>query len=145
MPPWPLPCNAAGFYGRSMRKNIRLLVIAVLGATLIACSSGAPTIDPSATPSAHLTLIAKNLKFDHRGLVVPAGASVTITLANEDTAVKHDFAVYTDKRASEKIFVGDFFEGKKAMDYTFQAPPPGTYFFRCDNHPDTMTGTLVAK
>ena len=36
-------------------------------------------------------------------------------------------------------------DGKSTKDYAFMAPPAGTYFFRCDIHSDTMTGTLVAK
>jgi plastocyanin len=128
-----------------MHLNPAGLLVLVLAALPIACGSGAPALDPNATPSANLKVTAKNLHFDHRGLVLPAGASVTITFDNEDSGVRHNFAVYTSKRATEKIFVGDLFEGKKSMEYTVQAPAAGTYFFRCDSHPDTMTGTLVAK
>jgi plastocyanin len=128
-----------------MRTTTRLLFAAGLAALLIACSSSGPALDPNATPSADLKLVARNLHFDRRGLVVPAGMAVTITVDNQDPSVRHNFAVYMDKRATEKIFVGDLFEGKKSIDYSFQAPPAGTYFFRCDAHPDTMTGSLVAK
>ena len=128
-----------------MRRIICLLLAGVFGALLIACGSGAPPLDPNATPSADLRLTAKDLHFDHRGLVVPAGAPVTTSLDNEDKDVRHNFAIYTNKRATEKVFVGDLFEGKKSMGYSFQAPLGGTYFFRCDAHPDTMTGTFVAK
>jgi plastocyanin len=29
--------------------------------------------------------------------------------------------------------------------YTFEAPDPGEYFFRCDVHPVDMTGTFVVR
>jgi plastocyanin len=31
--------------------------------------------------------------------------------------------------------------GRKTIDYTFTSPGPGTYYFRCDAHPD-MNGTF---
>ena len=126
-------------------KAVILICVVAAAATVLACSSSGPTLDPNATPSAMLSLKAKDLHWDRRGLAVPADTEVTITLDNEDNGVKHNFALYRDKRASDKLFVGDLFDGKKSTDYSFKAPPAGTYFFRCDAHPDTMTGTFVAK
>jgi plastocyanin len=103
------------------------------------------TVDPNATPAAALALDARNLQFDKKILVAPADAAVTVTLINNEHGVRHNFAVYKSKRASEKIFVGDLFSGVATMDYTFATPAPGTYFFRCDIHPDSMTGTFVTK
>jgi plastocyanin len=33
--------------------------------------------------------------------------------------------------------------GPAATEYTFEAPPPGTYFFLCKIHPTQMTGALT--
>lgn len=34
---------------------------------------------------------------------------------------------------------------EKTVTYELTAPPPGSYFFRCDPHPEDMTGTLVVE
>jgi plastocyanin len=42
--------------------------------------------------------------------------------------------------------VGDVITGPKKITYTFDAPEkPGTYFFRCDIHPTTMTGQFIVE
>jgi hypothetical protein len=64
---------------------------------------------------------------------------------NQDAGVLHNFAVYTNAQATTRVFMGDLVAGPIVHDYTFTAPPPGTYFFRCDVHPDTMTGTFTSR
>ena len=46
----------------------------------------------------------------------------------------------------QPIFQGDLDSGPAPITYNFDAPStPGTYFFRCDVHPDTMTGQLTVN
>jgi len=91
-----------------------------------------------------LTLTAQNIAFDKSTLMVPAGSFVTMTFNNKDAGVPHNFALYTDSHANQKIFAGSFVTGVQTVTYTFRAPAtPGSYFFRCDVHPETMTGTFV--
>jgi plastocyanin len=97
-----------------------------------------------ATPSPGLELRASGLKFDKDTLVVPAGRPVTIVLDNQDGGTVHNLAVYTGEDARENLFRGDLFEGRAARDYTFQSPPAGVYYFRCDAHPD-MDGVFIAR
>jgi len=67
-----------------------------------------------------------------------------MTFINNDAGVPHNFALYTDKTAATKIFAGDLVTGVKTVTYSFTAPSvPGNYFFRCDVHPELMTGTFV--
>lgn len=93
-----------------------------------------------------LDLAAINLLFNQDTLVVSAGTEVTIVFDNQDAGVLHNIAVYTDNSTSEVIFQGEIFPGPETRDETFTAPAaPGNYFFRCDVHPDTMSGTLVVR
>ena len=59
----------------------------------------------------------------------------------------HNFAVYKNSKAlsADKIFVGDLFAGPATKTLTFTAPGAGSYYFRCDVHPDTMNGTFSVK
>jgi plastocyanin len=95
---------------------------------------------------ATLRLVARNNQFDRRNLAASAGAQVTLTFVNEDAAGLHNFALYTNSRATEKIFGSDAKAGPLTEDVRFTAPSsPGTYFFRCDAHPDTMTGSFAVR
>jgi len=118
-------------------------MLALGGALLSACggSGGSSDSGPPPTPTSDLNLRAKDLKFDKKALAVPAGAQVTLTFDNEDPGAQHNFALYQDKSAKKSIFKSDLTSGKNAKDLTFMAPAAGTYFFRCDAHPD-MNGTF---
>jgi cytochrome c oxidase subunit 2 len=108
-----------------------------------------PTTSPvaiSTVPAVNLTLIADKMSFNTNTLTVPAGAPVTLTFDNQDSSVPHNFALYSDTSAATPIFVGQIITGPSSVVYKFTAPAaPGSYFFRCDVHPTTMTGTLVVK
>ena len=95
---------------------------------------------------ATLTLISNGLSFDKRSLAVSTGSDVTVVFDNQDPGVLHNFAVYTDNSTSEVIFQGELFTGPEIREEKFTAPlAPGSYFFRCDVHPDTMTGTFSVR
>ncbi len=105
-------------------------------ATTAAAAGGTVTVD----------LSARNIAFDKSTITVPAGADVTVNFDNEDDGIPHNFAVYTDSSATDKIFSGETITGPDTTTYTFTAPSdPGTYFFRCDVHPEQMTGDFVVQ
>jgi plastocyanin len=99
---------------------------------------------PAGGTAVPITLTAKNSAFDTSTITVPAGSTVVMTFVNNDANVPHNFALYTDNKATNKIFAGDLITGIKTVTYTFTAPSKkGSYFFRCDVHPETMTGTFI--
>ncbi|MBI2854785.1 MAG: PQQ-binding-like beta-propeller repeat protein [Chloroflexi bacterium] len=106
-----------------------------------------PTATPTPTPSgrtATVNLSAQNLAFNTNTVTVPAGAQVTVNFNNADSAIPHNFAVYTSSSAATSIFLGETITGPSTTAYRFTAPSqPGNYFFRCDVHPLLMTGTFV--
>lgn len=90
-------------------------------------------------------LKAKNVAFDKNSITVPAGARVTMNFDNQES-IPHNFALYDSPQAQKAIFVGEVITGPRTIVYTFDAPTePGTYFFRCDIHPMTMTGQFIVQ
>ncbi|MDD3620885.1 MAG: cupredoxin domain-containing protein [Methanofollis sp.] len=100
-------------------------------------------IEPSGE-SVTFDLSALDNEFNTDEISVPAGAPVIINFDNQDEGVDHNFAVYETEAATEVIFRGDVITGPAEISYTFAAPEePGTYFFRCDVHPNQMTGNFI--
>jgi plastocyanin len=87
---------------------------------------------------------AKGIKFlEPKLTLTPSGGNVTIHFVNSDAGTPHNIAVFDGADATAPVlFRGDLITGPASADYSFKAPPPGTYFFHCDVHP-TMTGTLT--
>jgi plastocyanin len=131
------PSTPGTYYFRS-DPNTGLLGV------MIVTSSAVPATTPAGGITKTITLTAKNMAFDTSTITVPAGSSVVMTFVNNDAGIPHNFALYTDRTATGRIFVGDIVTGVKTVTYTFTAPSaPGNYFFRCDVHPETMTGTFI--
>jgi plastocyanin len=90
------------------------------------------------------TLTAQGLAFHPAQLTAKGGGQITIHFDNRDAGTPHNLAVFNGSDASSPVlFRGDLVTGPGTKDYSFTAPPPGSYFFHCDVHPQQMTGTLV--
>lgn len=93
---------------------------------------------------AGLSLAAQNSTFDKQELSAPGGGQITIEFVNEDPGIPHNVSVFQGQDATAPvIFRGGLITGPSTERYSFEAPPPGSYFFQCDVHPTTMTGTLT--
>jgi plastocyanin len=133
-------------------------LVLVIGFVLAACSSGGngsdggtggdaggcPGTGGTATVADGEVLIcADDLAFDATTITAPAGEEFNITFTNAESQ-PHNVAVYTEE-GGEEIFVGEIITGP---DVTTQLPipalDPGTYYFRCDVHPE-MEGMLVVE
>jgi plastocyanin len=108
-------------------------------------STGAPAPPPAPPGASVVQLTASNLEYSTRTVSVQSAAPVTVQLDNRDAGVQHNFSVYNNQTLSQRIFIGDTVTGAAVMTYNFTAPPPGTYLFRCDVHPDTMSGTFTSR
>ncbi len=134
----------------------KYILVPVLGLAIVALPSCASTSSSTSTqggvaqsptasnePAVTVDISAQNFRFDKSNISVPAGAEVTLVFDNKE-AVPHNVAVYTTPAATDIIFRGDVITGPKTITYHFKAPmTPGVYFFRCDVHPNIMTGTFT--
>jgi len=99
-----------------------------------------------ATPEVVVDLVARGVAFNTKSITVPAGSKVIVNFDNQDSGIRHNFAVYDSPSAQQVIFKGDLIAGPGKITYTFLAPTqPGTYFFRCDPHPQIMKGQFIVQ
>ncbi|MGZ5352720.1 MAG: cupredoxin domain-containing protein [Actinomycetota bacterium] len=89
-----------------------------------------------------LTVSAANLAFDTDTIELPADTAMTLTFDNQDAAVQHNIAIYTDDSLSEELFNGALITGPDTIDYEIPALPAGEYYFVCIVHL-TMNGTVL--
>ena len=130
------------------RKVTVIIAIAILVMLFTGCAAKVtPTPTPSPSTGGNtITVTAAGMAFDTSTITVSAGAHVTITFINNDNGVPHNMAFYTSSAATTVIYQGARTTGVSTVTYTFDAPAtPGTYFFRCDVHPNTMTGEFIVK
>jgi hypothetical protein len=93
-----------------------------------------------------ITLVAQSLQWDKRSVSAGADAPVTVVMENRDPGVLHNVAFYTNSGATQKIFGSELVAGPTTQTSNFTAPPtPGNFFFRCDVHPDTMSGSFNVR
>ena len=97
-----------------------------------------PPRPPAGGGAVNIRVRAFGLAYDRSSLSLTAGASVTLTLQNDDTAVPHDIA-FSFGPATETC------AGPCTRSIRFTAPAPGTYSFKCNTHPDIMTGSVSVR
>lgn len=139
-----------------MRRILPLFLILLVSAfVLAACggeddgsgSNGGGTGDTSSGTSGafNVSITAQNSEFNKDELTVPPNRDIELEFRNQDASIPHNVAFYRARAAQESIYVGELFPGVATRTYEFTSPAAGEYFFRCDVHPDTMTGTLVVQ
>jgi plastocyanin len=121
--------------GSGFMKGLVTLIIVGMLLSPVSCTSVSDTAD----------LTAEDGAFSESIIRVRAGEEVTIVFENKDN-VPHNLAVYETEAATKAIFIGEIITGPKTITYKFTAPSyPGIYFFRCDVHPETMTGDFIVS
>jgi hypothetical protein len=120
-----------------------------------------PTGNAAPTPT-DITIVARDLTFDPRCLVVAARQPLTIRFDNEDSGVPKNVAIYPMDDCLEKagptgvgfapscralehpVFQGDIVAILGGPVYEVPALDPGRYWFQDDVHP-TSHGLLIAQ
>ena len=136
--------------GRSHRRHLWLPAVAAISILLLTGGgSSAAAVQPKAdggtcSPNGTtLSISAFDGKFDKKCLAAPANQAFTIDFTNLDRGIPHNLSIYQDQTAGKTFFKGELIDGPGKTTYSVKGLPAGTYFFRCDPHPD-MNGTFIA-
>jgi plastocyanin len=131
-------------------QNLMLGIQGDLTDVLLANPSPAPTVSLAPAGNAEcgadgkiqLDIVAKGIAFDTNCLVAPANEPFEINFDNQDAGVPHNVSGYVEAGGAT-LWQEAPFPGVDQVVYKVDALDPGTYFFQCDVHPTTMTGTLA--
>ena len=92
-----------------------------------------------------VTVTAKDTQWNTACIAVDAGAPASITVANEDSGIDHNFAIYDSSKRTQRFFQSGRFSGVATNSYPLPALPPGKYYFQCDVHGPSMSGTFIVS
>ena len=132
---------------RSPALALLYLLIPIMAiAFLLAQDDSAPAggEEPPGNGGSGITLVAQNAAFDTDQLSLPADEPTVVTLDNQD-ALPHNLSIYEDDSVESDLFIGAEVAGGASVDYDVPALETGEYFFRCDLHPTSMTGTVTVE
>lgn len=104
---------------------------------------GGPAGGPAGPPTNTATLVAKGVKFEQTSLAVLGKKGFTIHFDNEDPT-SHNVGIY-DQKGGKELFKGSIVAGPNTTDYHVNPLKPGTYYYQCDIHPTSMSGSLTVK
>src|SRR5688500_15591065 len=131
----------------SLRPSVALSSVLVIGLLLAACGGGdggegaCSGTGTATVADGAVALCSDDLAFDATTIQAPEGGDFTITFTNAESQ-PHNVAIYTEE-GGEEIVKGEIITGPDVTtEVVVPALDPGTYYFRCDVHPD-MEGTLV--
>jgi plastocyanin len=100
-----------------------------------------PPSQPDPGPTVGTEIIAQGLAFHTSELEFPADTPITIVLDNQDEGIPHNVSIYMEE-GGEPLFQGELVTGSARIDYQIPQLAAGEYFFQCDVHPTTMTGSV---
>ncbi len=132
----------------NLTKQSLLAILATAGVLLAgggvgAAAYGQRTVEkPEGVAGPPVKVAAQGIQFLNKELTVKADVPADIIFDNKDKGIVHNVAVASDADFTRRVFTGDVIPGVKTIDYKFRAPEAGTYFFRCDIHPN-MQGKLT--
>lgn len=84
--------------------------------------------------------------FSTKQLAFTANVPTNLVFDNQDPSVPHNVVIFDGKDDKAPVlFTGQLVTGPASATYAVPALKPGTYFFHCQVHPTTMTGTITAS
>ena len=128
--------------GRPTAKRLAELALGLVAIVAVAaCGAESMTGPPPTAPPGGAVIVAAGTEFDRTEIEISAGAPFELLFENRD-AIPHNVAIVGSD--GEPIYVGEIFSGAGSKAYDVPALAPGRYAFRCDVHPLTMVGEVIA-
>lgn len=123
---------------------VALAALSTVGAGITGVAAGEREFHEHEEHGETVHIVAEEVAFDTDEIVVPAGEEIEIEFVNLDD-VYHNVAIYEgDSPAAAPIFNGEGFRGEAERTYHLETPPPGSYVYVCDFHPN-MKGSFVTE
>ena len=127
---------------RSLAAILAISGVLLTAGGLVAAAVGQREVHrPAGVSGGPVSVEAENNEFKEKEIELQAELPAEITFHNKDEDVPHNVAIYSDPEYTRDVFIGDILPGPVTVDYRFDAPPAGEYFFRCDVHPN-MAGKV---
>ena len=137
----------------SLRRGAILILTPAFATMLGACGataeeSGGPDASGGSTGATvtvsggTVEIGADDLEFDASVIEAPAGEPFTIVFTNNETE-PHNVAVFVSE-GGESIVAGNIIGQGETDEVEVEALEAGTYYFRCDVHPE-MEGSIVVE
>ncbi len=115
-------------------------------ATAAPTTPAASTASANATPLPANTVLMEDNLFNPNTLTIKAGQKTTINLVNQGKVPHNMHIALADGNYDNPASItGDIVNAGKSGTIEFTPPAAGTYKFRCDIHPDQMTGTITVQ
>ena len=130
--------------GRTMAVALAVGGVLMFGGGIVAAAIGERTIEHHGAEGHGPELKARDIAFDRADLVLAPETDVHLTFVNDDAGVSHNLSIYRTEDFQQPVFTGELFPGPGTRTYEFKAPAAGTYFFRCDVHPN-MKGKVTVE
>jgi len=134
---------------RSALRRAGLLTLAIAATLALAACSSSDASEPAdsgnggggtlAVANGAIAVTADDMAFDASVIQATAGEDFTLTLVNDDSA-PHNWALYTEE-GGDTIVTGDVAEPGETVTVDVSGLDEGTYFFKCDIHPE-MNGSV---
>jgi cytochrome c oxidase subunit II len=94
------------------------------------------------TAGDQLQLTAHDISWNTNCLAVTPGSPFSITIANQDAGIDHNFAIYDSPSRTKQLFATPKFPGVATKSFDIPALPPGSYYFQCNVHGPAMSGVF---
>ena len=134
-----------GLHHAQMTFEVHVVTYSDYSAWVTAQRKAAQDVTCPATGDA-ITVTAKDTAWNTNCLAVDAGAPISLTVVNQDQGIDHNFAIYDSSKRRQRFFETGRFSGVATNAYQIDVLPPGSYYFQCDVHGPSMSGTfIVAK
>jgi plastocyanin len=145
-------CTAVASRQRLSNAALLPMIGTIIGIALVAGGVAMVAIGPekeeeqpqAVTLTAPVGAASKG--FQPTSLKLEANRATTLTFDNQDPNVSHNVVIFKGKDANgETEFTGALTSGPSNTPYAVPGLPAGSYFFHCEVHPTTMTGTISVE